>query len=252
VQPDAGEAGAKPPRSDPGSLLAAVGQAVIATDRSGRIQYWSLAAQDLYGYTAQEVSGRPLIEVIAPPEAEHLVTEWTARLGADESYAGDWPVRDKAGRIFTAYVTLTSVLDDQGSIVGAVGVSYDVSLQRETEARARRLAAIVDGANDAIIEVGPDGRVRHANAAVERVFGYLSEELIGRDLELLIPEDRAAEMVKLVEAILTGRRVDVFTTKRRRKDGSLIDAALRLSPVRDESGSIVGVSETTRDVSAEM
>jgi diguanylate cyclase (GGDEF)-like protein/PAS domain S-box-containing protein len=252
VQPDPGEAAAEPPRSAPGSLLAAVGQAVIGTDRSGRIQYWNRAAQDLYGYTEQEVSGRPLIEVIAPPEAEHLVMEWSVRLSADESYAGDWPVRDKAGRIFTAYVALTSVLDDQGSIVGAVGVSYDVSLQRETEARARRLAAIVDGSNDAIIEVGPDGRVRHANSAVERVFGYLPEELIGRDLELLIPEDRAAEMVKLVESVLTGRRVDVFTTQRRRKDGSLIDAALRLSPVRDESGAIVGVSETTRDVSAEM
>ena len=91
MQPDAGEAAAKPPRSDPGSLLAAVGQAVIATNRSGLIQYWNRAAQDLYGYTAEEVSGRPLIEVIAPPEAEHLVMEWTARLGADESYAGDWP-----------------------------------------------------------------------------------------------------------------------------------------------------------------
>ena len=52
------------------------------------------------------------------------------RLSAGESYAGDWPVRDKAGRIFTAHVTLTTVLDAQGSIVGAVGVSYDVSPQR--------------------------------------------------------------------------------------------------------------------------
>ena len=77
MQPDAGEAAAEPPISDPDSLLAAVGQAVIGTDRSGRIQYWNRAAQDLYGYTAQEVSGRPLIEVIAPPEAENLVMEWS-------------------------------------------------------------------------------------------------------------------------------------------------------------------------------
>jgi diguanylate cyclase (GGDEF)-like protein/PAS domain S-box-containing protein len=250
--PVAEDADRELPGSAAGLMLEAIGQAVIAVDLLGRIQYWNRAAGELYGHAAQEVVGRPLIEVIAPPGDEHLLVEWVARLHAGDSFAGDWRLRTKAGTIFTAHVTLTTVLDENGVVVGSVGVSYDVSSQREVEQRARRPAAIVDGWDDAIIEAGPDGLIRSANPAVERVFGYAPNDLIGRNVAVLIPDERAAEIVERVESLLAGRHVGVISTQRHRKDGSLIDTALRLTPVRDESGAIVGVSGTTRDLTAEM
>jgi diguanylate cyclase (GGDEF)-like protein/PAS domain S-box-containing protein len=232
-------------------MSAAVGQAVVGTDLSGRVQYWNQAARDLYGYAAPDVVGRALIDVIASPAAEEILVEWPACLSAGESYTGDWPVRDKMGRRFIAYVTLTPVRDEHDSIVGTVGLFQDVSSQRAAEAWRRRPAAILDGSYDAIVEADPDGRIRYANPAVQRVFGYLPAELIGRDVEVLIPEERAAEMARFVESILAGRHVDEVATQRRNKDGAWIDVAVRLSAVRDESGAIVGVSQTARDVTAD-
>jgi diguanylate cyclase (GGDEF)-like protein/PAS domain S-box-containing protein len=232
--------------------LEAIGQAVIGLDLLGRIQYWNHAAGELYGHAAQEVVGRPLIEVISRPGDEQRLMGLVASLQAGDAISGDWRVRDKAGMIFTAHVTLTTVVDGNGTVAGSVAVSYDVSSQREVEQRARRLAAIVDGWDDAIIEVGPDGLIRSANPAVEQVFGYTPDDLVGRNVSVLIPNERAADILESVESVLAGRHVGVISTQRHRKDGSLIDTALRLTPVRDDSGAIVGVSATTRDLSAEM
>jgi PAS domain S-box-containing protein len=144
VGPEAGDAVGGAAGSAPGAILAALGQAVIATDLLGRIQYWNRAAEDLYGYTEGEAIGRLLSELIIVPGDEPLLSEWVARLLAGESFAGDWRVRNKAGTTFTAYVTLTPVLDDDDTVVANVGVSHGASREREAEAAARRVAAIVD------------------------------------------------------------------------------------------------------------
>jgi diguanylate cyclase (GGDEF)-like protein/PAS domain S-box-containing protein len=249
---DAGDAVWELPGSIPSSILSALGQAVIGTDLHGLVRYWNDAARGLYKFAADEVIGRPLVEVIAPPGGEQLLREWSARLIAGDSYAGDWQVRDKTGRVFTTYVTLSPIRGPRDRVIGCVGLSHDVSVQREADVRARSLAAIVDGSDAAIIEAGPDRRIRSANPAVERLFGYPPQELIGRDVGVLVPEDGSADLADAVESVLAGRQVGLRPTRWRRKDGTLIDTTLRLSPVRDASGVIVGVSATTRDVSSEV
>ncbi|MDQ1629961.1 MAG: hypothetical protein QOI54_3705 [Actinomycetota bacterium] len=232
-------------------MLAVVGHAVICTDISARIQYWNRAAEDLFGYAAAEVAGRPVFEVVAAGGDEDLLAQWSARVRAGEPYAGDWRVRDKAGRIFIVAATLTPMRGDGDAVLGCVGVFYDVSVQREGEARARRLAAIVDGSDQAIIEAGPDGRIRSANQAVGRVFGCTPEELIDRDLAVLVPQEHAAELAASCQSVLAGRQVGALATHRRREDGSLMVASLQFAPVHDECGNAVGVSVITRDVTLE-
>lgn len=110
------------------------------------------------------------------------------------------------------------------------------------------LAAIIDGSDDAIVSKNLDGIVQSWNGGATRLFGYRPEEVIGQSITILIPPDRLNEEPMILAEIQKGNRVDHFETKRRRKDGSLVDISLTISPIRDEAGTIVGASKIARDI----
>lgn len=110
------------------------------------------------------------------------------------------------------------------------------------------LAAIIDGSDDAIVSKNLDGIIQSWNGGAARLFGYQPEEVIGRSVTLLIPSDRLDEEPMILARIHGGNRVDHFETKRRRKDGSLVDISLTISPIRNELGTIVGASKIARDI----
>lgn len=110
------------------------------------------------------------------------------------------------------------------------------------------LAAIVESSDDAIIAKNLEGIIQSCNAAAERLFGYSAPELIGHSVRILIPPDRQAEENEILGRIRRGERVDHFETVRLAKDGRPIDISLTISPVRDASGAIVGVSKIARDI----
>ena len=112
------------------------------------------------------------------------------------------------------------------------------------------LAAIVDSADDAIISKDLDGIIQSCNAAAERLFGYPSSELVGRPVRMLIPPERQWEEDDILKRVRNGERIDHFETVRMAKDGRRLDISLTVSPVRDDSGEIVGASKIARDVTA--
>jgi PAS domain S-box-containing protein len=113
---------------------------------------------------------------------------------------------------------------------------------------AHRLAAIVESSEDAIISKDLDGVIASWNKAAERLFGYSAEEAIGQRMTLLIPADRTAEEAAVLARIRRNEVVDHFETIRQRKDGSLLDVSVTISPIRDSTGRIIGVSNITRDI----
>jgi PAS domain S-box-containing protein len=112
------------------------------------------------------------------------------------------------------------------------------------------LAAIVESSDDAIVSKTLDGIITSWNPAAERLFGYTAEEVIGRPIWILAPPDRENEMPANLERVRRGERVERYDTVRRRKDGSLLDISLTVSPIRDEAGRIVGASKIARDITA--
>jgi PAS domain S-box-containing protein len=112
------------------------------------------------------------------------------------------------------------------------------------------LAAIVESSDDAIVSKTLDGIITSWNPAAEKLFGYSSEEIVGRPIAALAPLDRENEMPAILERIRRGEKVDHFETVRRRKDGSLVDVSLTVSPIHDEKGRIVGASKIARDITA--
>ena len=110
------------------------------------------------------------------------------------------------------------------------------------------LAAIVDSSEDAIVSKTLDGVITSWNHAAERLFGYRAGEAVGQHITLIIPENRLSEETVIIEKIKRGERVEHFDTVRVRKDRSLVDVALTISPLRDPNGKIVGASKIARDI----
>lgn len=113
-----------------------------------------------------------------------------------------------------------------------------------------RLAAVVESSDDAIISKTLDGVIESWNQGAERIFGYTADEIIGKSVLTLIPPDRQDEEPVILERIRNGHRVDHYETIRVTKDGTLIDISLTVSPVKDASGKVVGVSKIARDISS--
>ena len=93
-----------------------------------------------------------------------------------------------------------------------------------------------------------DGTITSWNKSAERLFGYTAAEMVGESITILIPPDRLQEEPEILHRLKKGERVDHFETIRRRKDGSLVDISLTISPIRDGSGKIVGASKVARDI----
>ena len=110
------------------------------------------------------------------------------------------------------------------------------------------LAAIVASSEDAIVSKTLDGVVTGWNRAAEEIFGFTAEEMIGQPISTLTTPERADEMLRILERIRRGERVQRYETQRRRKDGRILDIALSVSPVHDEVGRIVGALKIARDI----
>ena len=110
------------------------------------------------------------------------------------------------------------------------------------------LAAIIEGSEDAIVSKNLSGIIQSWNSGATRLFGYAAEEVIGKSITILIPADRLNEEPMIIAQIQNGKRVEHFETQRRRKDGSLVDISLTISPIRNAKGVIVGASKIARDI----
>jgi diguanylate cyclase (GGDEF)-like protein/PAS domain S-box-containing protein len=129
-----------------------------------------------------------------------------------------------------------------------LGVAASVSESKRLEALASQLAAIVESSYDAIIGKTVDGRIVSWNHGAERMYGYSASEAIGQPISMLSPSYGADEVSRTLRKVSRGESVEPFETIRRRKDGSLVDISLALSPVRDAHGRIIAASAISRDI----
>jgi PAS domain S-box-containing protein len=120
--------------------------------------------------------------------------------------------------------------------------------EHKTAERLHELAAIVESSYDAIVSKTLDGIVTSWNKGAERLFGYRAEEIIGRSVAILIPEDRLQEETDILAKLRRGERIDHYETVRRHKSGQLLDVSLTVSPIRDGSGRIIAASKIVRDI----
>jgi PAS domain S-box-containing protein len=121
----------------------------------------------------------------------------------------------------------------------------------EEQARSLRglLIAIIEGSDDAIISKDLNRRITSWNPAAKRMYGYTAEEAIGQPISMLVPPGHADETLDVLEKIKRGERVEHYETKRMRKDGTILDVSLTVSPIYDADNRIIGASKIARDIS---
>jgi PAS domain S-box-containing protein len=120
---------------------------------------------------------------------------------------------------------------------------------RRAERDTHRLAAIVESSDDAIVAKDLNGIITSWNKSAEQLFGYTAEEMVGHPVSILIPPDRSDEEPGILSRLRRGERIDHYETVRQRKDGTLIDVSLTVSPIIDSDGTIIGASKIARDIS---
>jgi PAS domain S-box-containing protein len=154
------------------------------------------------------------------------------------------------GKLMTYYSAPHVFAEADIHLAVAIGrqLSFGIARMRAEQA-AQHLVAIVESSDDAIVSKDLNGVIKSWNYGAERLFGYTAEEAIGRPITMLIPADRLDEEPSILMRIRRGERVDHFETVRRRKNGSLVDISLTVSPVRGAHGKIVGASKIAREIS---
>jgi PAS domain S-box-containing protein len=155
--------------------------------------------------------------------------------------------RSDGSRIATL-ANVDPLIDGTGKIVGAINVLRDVTEWKLAEQASARLIAIIESSEDAIISKDLNGIITSWNQAAERIFGYTAEEVIGKSITLLIPPERYDEEPTILERIRRGERIEHYETLRQRKDGSLLNISLTVSPLRNAAGNIVGASKIAREI----
>ena len=154
------------------------------------------------------------------------------------------------GKFMTYYEVPHVFNDAEVDLAVTIARQLGFSVERmRADPASRLLASIVNASDDAIVSKDLNGIVTSWNRGAERLFGYTANEMIGRPVTTLIPQDRQSEEVEILERIRRGERVEHYETVRQRKDGGLVDVSLTVSPVKDAAGKVVGASKIARNVS---
>ena len=221
---------------------------IIAHDLSGKFVAWNRGAETIFGYSAEEAIGKGLW-LIVPPERRQGVEEYTKAVLDGRAV----PQRQgfglhKDGRRFEISVTSWPMRDASGNLSAISLIVRDVSVRKEGDHARALLASIVESSTDAIHAVNLDGTIISWNRGAELLFGYTTDEAIGKNIRILAPPKRTEEVAQLMTAIAQGALIGPMETKLRGKDGRAVEVSLSISPIRDSSGTVVGASAIARDM----
>jgi PAS domain S-box-containing protein len=160
----------------------------------------------------------------------------------------EYRVRRADGALGWTQSRAVPLFDERGEITEWFGAATDVTARKQAEEAQRRLAAIVESSNDAIVSKDLNGIITSWNPAAEKMFGYTAEEMVGRSILSIIPPELHHDEERILATIGRGERIEHFETLRLTKSGERIDVSLTISPVRDETGRIEGAAKIARDI----
>jgi sigma-B regulation protein RsbU (phosphoserine phosphatase) len=214
---------------------------------------WSDTMAPLFGLTPETApKTREDFFQLIHPDDRRATAAWAARAVAGErdhgaEFRAIWPDGSAhwiLGRAQASYGA-------DGKPLGLLGIAMDITARKLSDETRARLAAIVDSSDDAIFSATLDDTILTWNAGAERLYGYPASEVIGRSRAFLVPPGKSAELfAAMSEKAARGEPGEPFETQRRRKDGSVIDISLTISPMTDPTGRVTGMSTIARDITS--
>jgi len=237
------------------ALLDSALDCIITMDASGTILEFNAAAERVFGFTRAQAVGQELAGLIIPPSLRER-----HRQGLKHYLeTGEGPVLGRRIEINALRADGSEILVELAITAfriqhEPVFAAYlrDITERKQADDASRRLAAIIESSDDAIISKDLNGRITSWNEAATRLFGYEAEEIVGQPVTVLIPLERHNEEPGILDRIRRGQRLEHYETVRRRKDGTLFDISLTVSPIKDASGKVVGASKIGRDITGRV
>jgi PAS domain S-box-containing protein len=241
-------------------LLHALPVAVYTTDAAGHITFYNAAAAELWGVKPElgksEFCGSWKLSWPDGTPLPHHECPMALALKERRPIRGMEAIAERPDGTRVPFIPYpTPLFDASGKLTGAVNTLVDITERheaeqrlRESEARYRGIAAIVESSEDAVLTKDLNGLIASWNDGARRLFGYDADEVIGKPVTILIPAERHDEEPTILDRIRRGERIDHYETIRQRKDGSTVDISLTVSPVRNSEGEVVGASKIARDI----
>jgi PAS domain S-box-containing protein len=230
------------------ATLEATADGILSTDKAGRITGWNAKFLEIWRMP-DELAALPDIERIQAFIARQLKDSERYETRIAEVQTSKEKSFDllelKDGGLIERYSEVISV---EGKLAGRVWSFRNITQRHQSDLIARRLAAIVDNSDDAIVGKDLNSIVTSWNKGAERIFGYLADEMIGTSIMRIIPPDRQGEEEEILSRLKRGERCDHFETVRITKDGRQVHVSLTISPIKDANGNVVGASKIARDI----
>jgi PAS domain S-box-containing protein len=234
------------------AALKAAAMGIVIADGDGNILWVNPAFMALSGYKLEEVVGKnPRLLKSGKHDSEFYRAMWKTIL-TGRVWQGEIVDRRKDGTFYNEELTITPVCRMSGEITHFVAIAQDISARKQAEETRAKLAAIVESSNDAISGISPQGTIVSWNRGAEVLYGYRSEEIMGKPVSILAPPDLSSELCHLVEQVRQGERITNYETVRMSKDGRRIAVSLSMAPLQNARGEVVGSSAIARDITQRL
>ncbi|HLY62194.1 MAG TPA: PAS domain S-box protein [Terriglobia bacterium] len=230
------------------ALLERAQIAIMVRKFDGVITFWNRGAEQLYGWTKEEAVGKKSHDILQTQFPKPL-----PEIEGDIQREGFWDgelihlARDR--RLVVVASRWAVQKDEKGNPI-ILEINSDISELKRTEQSLAHLAAIVDSSEDAIISKTIEGEIVSWNRGAERMYGYTAAEVCGKSVSILLPPDHKDELPSILERLKHQESIDQFESVRMKKDGTMIDVSLTISPMVERNGRVVGASTIARDISA--
>jgi PAS domain S-box-containing protein len=221
----------------------------MSDPHKSEILYVSPGYAETWGRSPEDLGTDPMafIESIHPDDRPKVL-EWVKNQSIVDSSEIEYRIIRPDGMMRWIRDRSFAVKDAAGNVIRNAGIAEDITARKNAEDASGHLAAIVHSCEHAIYSGTLDGVITSWNNAAERLYGFTTGEAIGKNVRMLIPEEGTEQMRQNLQRVARGERVEQFVATRIRKDGSRMDVAISISPIRDAAGKIVGISKIARDI----
>lgn len=219
-------------------------------DSDWTMEYINETCFAVTGYTREEILSKKVTynSIIIPEDRKMVWSKVQEAVSKKEPFILEYRIETKDGKIKWIWEKGEGIFDESGKLIALEGLTNDVTERKCAEEGVHRLAAIVESSNDAIVSRTLDGVIMTWNPAAEIIYGYKAEDVIGKNVSTLIPEKYLREITPITKKIANGETIDHFETVRKRKDGTMFDVSLTLSPIYGFNNEVVGISVIARDI----